>query len=148
MTLKEYLVKNLDDLKGKYENIKVADVENLQGVIIMLNKDSKLDVILNDKPVIKYLGYNVIRDINAYPDLELKIREGEALNSVFYFFECLGVIYDDYLTGLPTNYTPVATYKSDKEAIKDAANYEATLYKVTYKNGERIKSKVLYEPCF
>lgn len=36
------------------------------------------------------------------------------------------------------------------EAVRAAANYEATLYKLEYKHGKRISSALLYDPfkCF
>lgn len=38
----------------------------------------------------------------------------------------------------------------DAEAISTGANYEATVYKYEYRHGERVSSKVLYDPwaCF
>lgn len=33
-------------------------------------------------------------------------------------------------------------------AIREAANYEATLYKMTFKGGQRISSKELYSPAY
>lgn len=70
------------------------------------------------------------------------------LNGEYYLFDCLGIVYDSRTTGLPSNLTPVNTYKDDKEAKRDAMNYEASLYKNTYVNGELIDNKMLYEPYF
>ena len=39
-----------------------------------------------------------------------------------------------------------SAYEGDSDAIKTAANYEATLYKYRYENGERVESKTLYDP--
>lgn len=69
------------------------------------------------------------------PDIEL--------NGTFYYFDCMstppgGKLYD------------VAAFDGDNDAIKTAANYEATLYKYEYKNDEITNSITLYDPfnCF
>ena len=41
---------------------------------------------------------------------------------------------------------PAAEFKDDTDAIQTAAEYEATLYKYEYRNGERIGSRILYDP--
>ena len=43
-------------------------------------------------------------------------------------------------------YFEVSAFKNDADAISTAENYEATLYRLTYKHGERVKTVVLYEP--
>lgn len=84
-----------------------------------------------------------------YYYLGLSIAQPE-LNGDFYFFDCVGLIYNGDISGLPDNFVPVSTYKSDKEARADAANYEATLYRYTYEHDERVKTTLLYDPwaCF
>ena len=41
-----------------------------------------------------------------------------------------------------------AEFDGDADAIHHAANYEATLYKYEYKDGEIIDSAIIYEPRF
>ena len=59
-TLKEWLETNYNKhLADKRQNtINVFDVEYMQGVSIFCTKP--LDVILNDKPVVKFLDYYVV----------------------------------------------------------------------------------------
>lgn len=62
----------------------------------------------------------------------------------FYTFDCMNAFLADKLF-------PVATFEGgDAEAIKTAANYEATLYKHTFQDGERVECVKLYDPwaCF
>ena len=65
-----------------------------------------------------------------------KIADGE-----YYYMACLNALVNDGLF-------PAAEFKNDSDAIQTAANYEATLYKYEYKDGQRISSKILYEPLF
>ena len=67
----------------------------------------------------------------------------------FYLFDCLdGMIGDRLLTlselfeienRKPGEYT-------EKQAVRIAQNYEATLYRYEYENGERVASATLYDP--
>ena len=68
--------------------------------------------------------------------------EGTASGS-YYYFDCMNAFLTDRLF-------PVAAFEDEREAIKTAANYEATLYRLTYKNGRRVESKTIYDPwqCF
>lgn len=59
----------------------------------------------------------------------------------YYFMDCMNAFVNDGLF-------PAAEFKDDAEAIREAANYEATLYKFDYKDGQRISSSVLYQPRF
>jgi hypothetical protein len=75
----------------------------------------------------------------------------ENLNGVYYFFECLdGVIGDRLITleelreCLTTDPTPL----TEKDAISIAKNYEADLYRYTYRDGEKVESKQLVELMF
>lgn len=71
-------------------------------------------------------------------------------NGIYYYFDCLdGLLGDKLLTppevaeilhGRPADLT-------EKDLIKVAANYEATLYRQEYKDGELINDKLLYD-CF
>lgn len=81
-----------------------------------------------------------------YYYLGLSIKQPE-LNGDFYYFDCLGLLYDAARTGMPCdNFISVKAYTDDKEAINAAANYEATLYRYTYVDGERVNRTVLYDP--
>ena len=58
----------------------------------------------------------------------------------FYTFDCMNAFLADKLF-------PVSTFEGgDREAIHTAANYEATLYKHRFCNGERVLSEKLYDP--
>lgn len=59
----------------------------------------------------------------------------------YYFMDCMNAFVNNGLF-------PAAEFKDDADAIQTAADYEATLYKYEYRNGERISSKTLYEPAF
>ena len=63
------------------------------------------------------------------------IRDG-----VYYYLDCMNA----FTSGL----FRVEEFEDDADAIQTAANYEATLYKDIYRNGERISRAVLYEPRF
>lgn len=82
---------------------------------------------------------------NHYYYLGLSHVEPE-FNGFYYFFDCLGLLFNGDHTGLPDNFIPARAFKDDKEAISMAADYEATLYRLTYKHGERVETVVLYEP--
>lgn len=75
-------------------------------------------------------------------------REAPELNGAYYFFDCLGLLFNGDKTGLPDNFIPVRAFKDDSEAVATAANYEAVLYKYEYKHDERISSATLYEPQY
>lgn len=59
----------------------------------------------------------------------------------YYYMDCMSADVNDRLH-------PAAEFDGDADAIQAAANYEATLYKYEYRNGERISSRILYEPQF
>ena len=63
------------------------------------------------------------------------------LNGTYYHFECMNAFVNDGLF-------KAAEFDGDADAIQHAANYEATLYKYEYKDGEIISSAVIYEPRF
>ena len=65
------------------------------------------------------------------------------LHGTYYFMDCLNAFVNDGLF-------PASEFKDEQEAIHTAGDYEATLYKYEYRNGERISSIVLYDPwaCF
>ena len=91
-------------------------------------------------------GSGIKRDPHYYY-LGLSIKEPE-LNGFYYFFDCLGLLFNGDHTGLPDNCIPAKAFEDDKEAINTAANYEATLYKYEFENGVRKSSVTLYEPQF
>jgi len=67
------------------------------------------------------------------------------MNGKYYLFDCLGVIYDSNITGLPDNMVEVEKIKDDAEAVRIAQDHEATLIKYEYKDGQQTSRKVLYE---
>jgi len=73
-----------------------------------------------------------------YLGLSLPARR---LNGSYYYFDCMNAFVNDGLF-------KAAEFDGDADAIRHAANYEATLYKYEYKDGERISSAILYEPRF
>jgi hypothetical protein len=68
-------------------------------------------------------------------------RPAPELNGSYYFMDCMNAFVNDGLF-------PAGEFRDDADAIQTAANYEATLYRYEYRNGERISSKVLHEPAF
>lgn len=63
---------------------------------------------------------------------------------VLYRFDCMNAFLSD-------RYFEAAAFDSEKDAIRTAANYEATLIKLTFdENGEQIDRSVIYDPyaCF
>lgn len=61
----------------------------------------------------------------------------------FYYFDCMNAVLGDKLWAL-------TAFEGDQDAKKTAADYKATLYKLTYENGERVACETLYDPwaCF
>jgi len=61
----------------------------------------------------------------------------------FYTFDCMNAFYED--KAFPESY-----FNSDAEAIRKAADLEATLYKHRFCNGEKVLTEKLYDPwaCF
>lgn len=66
-------------------------------------------------------------------------RPEKKLNGTYYYMDCMNAFVNDGLF-------PAKEFKDEQEAIQTAGNYEATLYKYEYRNGERVSSTVLYEP--
>ena len=65
-------------------------------------------------------------------------KAARALHGVYYYMDCMNAI----TKGL----YPAADFHDDAEAIQKAADYEATLYRYEYRNGEQISRATLYEP--
>lgn len=63
------------------------------------------------------------------------------LHGTYYYFDCMNAFVNDGLF-------PAAEFADDAEAIRYAADYEATLYKYEYNDGDRINTEVLYQPMF
>lgn len=63
------------------------------------------------------------------------------LHGLYYFFDCMNAFANGGLFR-------AVEFADDEEAIQYAANYEATLYKYEYRNGERVDTAILYEPRF
>jgi len=57
----------------------------------------------------------------------------------FYTFDCMNAFLAD-------RYFKESAFQGDADAIKTAANYEATLYKHRFVNGERTLTEKLYDP--
>lgn len=91
-------------------------------------------------PLYLAFGSNTYSDKTRYYYMG-KFHEDPKLNGQYYFLDCMNAFANDGLF-------PAGEFKDDLEAIRTAANYEATLYKYTFKDGEEIEEKVLYEPRF
>lgn len=65
-------------------------------------------------------------------------KEEKKLNGSFYYFECGNAFVDGLYN--------VSAFTSDGEAIRKAADYEATLYRYEYQDGEQTDYTVLYDP--
>ena len=67
----------------------------------------------------------------------------EPVIEYYYSFDCMNAFLADKLF-------KADTFEGDQDAIKTAANYEATLYKHRFVNGEKTLSEKLYDPwdCF
>lgn len=61
------------------------------------------------------------------------MREG-----LYYRLECMNAV--------ASGIYKASEFTGDEEAIKTASNYEATLTKEEYRNGERVSFSVLYNP--
>ena len=59
----------------------------------------------------------------------------------YYYFDCLTDIGGG-------NLRPADSYDSDKAAIMEAADLEATLLKYRFINGECVETTTLYEPAY
>lgn len=61
------------------------------------------------------------------------------LNGTYYYFDCMNAAINNGLF-------KAAEFTDDGEAIKTAADYEATLCKYEYADGQKTSSSILYEP--
>lgn len=76
-----------------------------------------------------------------YYYLGLSHKEQRIADGEYYYMDCMNAFVNNGLF-------PAAEFADDAEAIREAANYEATLYKMTFKGGQRISSKELYSPAY
>lgn len=77
-------------------------------------------------------------------EIEEQADQDTSKAGVYYFFDCMNAFITD-------RYFDAAAFESEKDAIRTAANYEATLYRCTFdQNGEQIDRSVIYDPyaCF
>lgn len=65
-------------------------------------------------------------------------HEREKLNGMYYYFDCMNAFVNGYFK--------ISEFKDEQEAIKTALDYEATLYKEEYRDGELINNAVIYDP--
>ena len=75
-----------------------------------------------------------------YYYLGLSAAEPE-LNGVYYYFDSLEDIGSD-------NLKPAGSFESEAEAIRQAADIEATLYRQEYTDGTLTAEALLYEPAY
>lgn len=70
-------------------------------------------------------------------------HETEHFNGTYYYMDCLNAFINTILF-------KASEFENEQEAIRIAANYEATLYKFEYVNGKQISNTILYDPfkCF
>ena len=61
------------------------------------------------------------------------------LNGIYYFFECGNAFISGKLF-------PAAGFDDDSDAAGFAADYEATAYRITYKNGAPVDTAKIYDP--
>ena len=97
----------------------------------------------SDRDGLLYLafGSNNYGKENKFYYLGLSHEEKKIEDGFYYFMDCMNAFVNDGLF-------PAADFKDDAEAIRTAANYEATLYKYEYRNGEQVSSKILYDPIY
>lgn len=67
--------------------------------------------------------------------------EEQKLNGTYYLFESVGAFPNDGLF-------PLSAFNNEKDAIAMALDYEATLYKYEFKDGETVSEKKLYSPAY
>lgn len=94
----------------------------------------------NKGPVYHAFGFNDYGKGKHYYYIGLSHKE-ERRQGMYYYFDCLTDIGSD-------NIKPAENYKDDRAAIQAAADLEATLYKVEYKNGRQVNEILLYEPQY
>lgn len=85
-------------------------------------------------------GFNDYGKGRKYYYLGLSPEE-TPLHGTYYYFDGLEDIGDG-------NTKPAADYTSEADAIRQAADLEATLYKCEYRNGQEVTSCILYEPKY
>lgn len=94
----------------------------------------------SDKEGLLYhaFGMNHYSKGNRYYYLGLS-RPEPKLNGRYYYMDCMNAFVNDGLF-------PESEFTDDRDAIRAAADYEATLYKYEFKDGELIRNDKLYDP--
>ena len=74
---------------------------------------------------------------------EREPEPAKPLDGTYYYFDCMNAFVNNGLF-------PAREFSGDEEAIKMAADYEATLYKYEIADGVKTGSSILYDPgdCF
>ena len=57
----------------------------------------------------------------------------------YYYFDCMNAFVSN-------RFFEITAFENEADAIKTAANYEATLILYTLENGETIDCKIIYDP--
>lgn len=104
----------------------------LHGVIVPLEMRGV------NRPVVPFEWLITNYEINAF---EVDDGPAEIRNGDYYYFDCLTDIGGD-------NLRQADSYDSDKAAIMEAADLEATLLKYRFINGECVETITLYEPGY
>ena len=91
-------------------------------------------------PLYMAFGMNDYGKGKHYYYLGLSVPERK-LQGTYYYMDCMNAFVNDGLF-------PASEFKDDKEAIRTASDYEATLYKYVFENGERVSTEILYDPIY
>lgn len=146
-------VDNDEEYEAVYDSVReLSDCDVVAMCIELFEVDEaevfkKLDSACDElrDAVVNEVEYMTDYDENeTLRELRDALAEDEAdvyseMHGDFYFFDCMNAFITD-------RYFEVSAFKNDADAISTAENYEATLYRLTYERGERVKTVVLYEP--
>ena len=105
----------------------------------LMGKPARPDAPGGGGPLYHAFGENTFHDTHCFY-LGLS-PAAEVLNGEYYFMDCMNAFVNDGLF-------PVSEFESDQDAIRTAADYEATLYRLTFKDGEETGSVTLYDPIY
>ena len=144
MNLKEYLIENFKDLKANWiHEVKVKDIEHVEGVYISINPTTELNDLLNDKPIIKHLNKFIYEEEEDGRTRTLYVHKNEKWDGYFYVYECSHDLVN--MPGLPENTLFYSAFDSEEEAIKEAERLGVTLERVKCENGEVVESITLHK---
>ena len=144
MNLKEYLIENFKDLKANWiHEVKVKDIEHVEGVYISINPTTELNDLLNDKPIIKHLNKFIYEEEEDGRTRTLYVHKNEKWDGYFYVYECSHDLANR--PGLPENTLFYSAFDSEEEAIKEAERLGVTLERVKCENGEVVESITLHK---